>query len=166
MSLPSRPLNSPAAPLLRQVRKHPFLFFGLPFISIIVGASFALQSFTQTKYDYQQTKMRSLNKEEELGMRADRRKIDLKEEYYRLNAPGGQSLSSLDASLDASLDSSRSSSNPTTPPKRPKFSMAAVSQDDYEPVRVPRPEGVPEWGGGRGGEEAPLKGQRKEDRWV
>lgn len=44
--------------------------------------------------------------------------------------------------------------------------MASISQNDYEPVRVPRPEGVPEWGGGRSGEEAPMKGYRKEDRWV
>lgn len=44
--------------------------------------------------------------------------------------------------------------------------MAPVAQDDYEPVRVPRPSGVPEWGAGQAGEEAPLKGRRKEDRWV
>lgn len=44
--------------------------------------------------------------------------------------------------------------------------MASVSQDDYEPVRVPRPEGVPEWGEGKSGEEAPMKGYRREDRWV
>jgi cytochrome c oxidase assembly protein subunit 16 len=47
--------------------------------------------------------------------------------------------------------------------------MAAVGNDEYEPVRVPRPEGVPEWGvGGAVGasEDAPLKGSRKEDRWV
>jgi cytochrome c oxidase assembly protein subunit 16 len=44
--------------------------------------------------------------------------------------------------------------------------MAAVGHDEYEPVRVPRPEGVPEWGAAGGGEEAPLKGSRKEDRWV
>ena len=44
--------------------------------------------------------------------------------------------------------------------------MRAVGQDEYEPVRVPRPEGMPEWGPGRGREEVPVKGKRKQDRWV
>jgi len=43
--------------------------------------------------------------------------------------------------------------------------MQALNNEEYEPVRVPRPEGVPEWGG-IGGEDAPVKGQRKTDRWV
>jgi cytochrome c oxidase assembly protein subunit 16 len=44
--------------------------------------------------------------------------------------------------------------------------MAAVNNDEYEPIRVPRPAGTPEWGAGGGGEEAPVKGKRREDRWV
>lgn len=44
--------------------------------------------------------------------------------------------------------------------------MAPLGNEEYEPVRVPRPEGVPEWGPGTVGEEAPMKGSRKEDRWV
>ncbi|WWD16990.1 hypothetical protein CI109_101426 [Kwoniella shandongensis] len=162
---------SPKSPILGQIRRHPFLFFGLPFIGIIVASSFALQEFTQTRYDYQASKVKSMGVEEELGMRGDRRKVDLREEYYRLNAPD---LQSPDSALDASLSSAyqnESTTNPdqtntNTKPRRPKFSMAPVSQDDYEPLRVPRPQGMPEWGGGKGGEEAPLKGQRKTDRWV
>ncbi|KAK6909793.1 cytochrome c oxidase-assembly factor COX16 [Kwoniella mangroviensis CBS 8886] len=161
----SRPLNKTTPTFLTQIRKHPFVLFGLPFVGIIVASSFALSSFTQTRYDYQQSKVQSVGAEEGLGMRSDRRKVDLKEEYYRLNAPSSQisSLSSPDSALNADLAPS-----PSIPrkPKKSKFSMSPVSQDDYEPVRVPRPEGVPEWGGGRGGEEAPLKGQRKTDRWV
>ena len=44
--------------------------------------------------------------------------------------------------------------------------MAPVDRDELENVRVPRPPGVPEWGTVHGGELAPVKGQRKEDRWV
>jgi cytochrome c oxidase assembly protein subunit 16 len=40
----------------KAIRKRPFLFFGLPFISIIVGASFFMTRFTQTRYDYQKTR--------------------------------------------------------------------------------------------------------------
>lgn len=59
-----------------------------------------------------------------------------------------------------------SSSGPR-PPRKKKFSMAATTQDDYEPVRVPRPDGVSEWGAmSSGSEDAPVKGSRPEDRWV
>lgn len=69
-------------PIFAQIRRHPFILFGLPFVGIIIGSSFALQAFTQTRYDYQETKVKSVGKEEELGMKSGRRKIDLKEEYY------------------------------------------------------------------------------------
>lgn len=79
----TRPLNSTKShPIFAQIRRHPFILFGIPFIGIIVGSSFALQAFTQTRYDYQETKVKSVGKEEELGMKSGRRKIDLKEEYY------------------------------------------------------------------------------------
>lgn len=39
-------------PLVTKVKKHPFLFFGLPFIGIIVGGSFALSQITQTRFDH------------------------------------------------------------------------------------------------------------------
>ncbi|WWD03227.1 hypothetical protein V865_001278 [Kwoniella europaea PYCC6329] len=166
-AFPSRPLNKTTPTFLTQIRKHPFVLFGLPFVGIIVASSFALSSFTQTRYDYQQSKVQSVGAEEGLGMRSDRRKVDLKEEYYRLNAPSAQisSLSNPDSALNADLSPLPSTSIPKKP-KKSKFSMSPVSQDDYEPVRVPRPEGVPEWGGGKAGEEAPLKGQRTTDRWV
>lgn len=49
---------------------------------------------------------------------------------------------------------------------RKKNFFETTSQDELEPVRVPRPAGVPEWGVGGGGPEAPVKGARPEDRWV
>ncbi|WVQ99724.1 hypothetical protein IAU59_006866 [Kwoniella sp. CBS 9459] len=164
----SKPLNpsSSTSTFLTQIRRRPFILFGLPFVGIIVVSSFALSEFTQTRYDYQQSRVRSLDAQEELGMRGDRRKVDLKEEYYRLNAPV---QGSPDSALDASLNPPPGTGELTTTPKRSKskskFSMTPLSQDDYEPVRVPRPDGVPEWGGIKA-EEAPIKGQRSTDRWV
>ncbi|WVO15254.1 hypothetical protein L204_102910 [Cryptococcus depauperatus] len=148
MPFPSRRLSSPN-PLFEKARKHPFALFGLPFMFIIVSSSFALTHFTQTKYDYQESKVKSMSMEEELGMMSGRRKVDLREEYYRLNNPTGEE-------------------HPLTLPSsgKKKFSMTPTSTDDYEPIRVPRPAGVPQWGSARAGEEAPIKGSRKEDRWV
>lgn len=82
------------------------------------------------------------------------------------------------ASLDARLAPSpvpavASTSNPnpstqsTSPPRRPKFSMAPTPQAELENVRVPRPAGMPEWGPAVvSDQDAPIKGYRKEDRWV
>lgn len=68
--------------LVLSLRRHPFTLFGLPFLSLIVLSSFALSGFTQTRYDYRDQKVQSVSKEDELGMRKDRRKIDVREEYW------------------------------------------------------------------------------------
>lgn len=66
--------------------------FGLPFLATVVLSSFALSHFTQTRYDYRDHKVQTVSKEEELGMRKDRRKIDVREEYY-VRFPFSPSLS-------------------------------------------------------------------------
>ena len=70
------------SPLLQAIRKRPFLLFGLPFVGLMVGSSFALENFTRTRYDYQATKVQSMSWEEDMGMSKNRKKVDLREEYY------------------------------------------------------------------------------------
>ena len=48
------PLNE--ATYSRLFRRHPALF-GVPFVLLIVGASFGMQQFTQTRYDLQSQKV-------------------------------------------------------------------------------------------------------------
>ncbi|KZT69878.1 hypothetical protein DAEQUDRAFT_709686 [Daedalea quercina L-15889] len=100
----SNPLNS--KPVHRVLRKHPSLF-GIPFVIIIVGASFAMQSFTQTRYDLHDKKVTQVNKEQELGLTKNRKKFDIREEYFRLSA---------------------------------------TADEEWEPKRIERPKGLPEWG--------------------
>ncbi|KZS99087.1 hypothetical protein SISNIDRAFT_447931 [Sistotremastrum niveocremeum HHB9708] len=88
------------------VRRHPSLF-AIPFLVLMVGASFGLQTFTQVRYEVHDGKRSQVSKEEELGLNNRRRKFDIREEYYRLQSAGDQ---------------------------------------DWEPKRVARPPGVPEWG--------------------
>lgn len=82
-----------------RLRKHPLLF-GIPFVLIMVGASFGLQSFTQTRYELQDKKIRTVRitryahpfgtywwivqvtKEQELGLSKSKKKFDIREEYY------------------------------------------------------------------------------------
>lgn len=89
--------------------------------------------------------------------------------HQRLNNPDYKSSSSpSDQKLAAPSSQPSELEGVPKPPttSRRKFSMQALNNEEYEPVRVPRPEGVSEWGGGVGGEEAPVKGKRREDRWV
>ena len=53
-TFPSRPLSN--SPLHRRLKKHPALF-GVPFLLVMVGASFGLQAFTQTRYDLHSQKV-------------------------------------------------------------------------------------------------------------
>lgn len=39
-------------PLAAQAKKKPFLYFGLPFLAIMVAGSFGLAQLTQTKFDH------------------------------------------------------------------------------------------------------------------
>ncbi|KAF8552013.1 hypothetical protein OG21DRAFT_1466370 [Imleria badia] len=83
----SNPLNPSL--LQRKIKRHPALF-GLPFILIMVGASFGLQSFTQTRYDLQDKKIRQLSQEEALGLDKSKKKFDIREEYYKLSSVAEQ----------------------------------------------------------------------------
>ena len=64
------------------LERHPFALFGLPFIATIVLGSFFLTPATALRYERHDRKVRQLTKDEELGIGKDKRKIDLKEEYY------------------------------------------------------------------------------------
>ncbi|KAG6125187.1 Cytochrome oxidase assembly [Claviceps purpurea] len=68
----------------RLLNKNPFLFFGLPFLTVIVGASFVLTPATAIRYERHDRKVRRLTRQEELGLKRDARPVDMREEYYRL----------------------------------------------------------------------------------
>ncbi|KAG5972067.1 Cytochrome oxidase assembly [Claviceps cyperi] len=82
-----------AARYRRMLNKYPFLFFGLPFLSVIVGASFVVTPATAIRYERNDRKVRRLTRQEELGLKRDARPVDMREEYYRLQ---GQDLENWD----------------------------------------------------------------------
>ncbi|KAK7433262.1 Cytochrome oxidase assembly [Neonectria magnoliae] len=77
-------MNSLGMRYRRIMNKHPFLLFGLPFVSVIVAGSFVLTPATAVRYERYDRKVRQMTKEEELNVRRSARKVDMKEEYYRL----------------------------------------------------------------------------------
>lgn len=78
--------NTIAARYRKHLSRHPFLLFGLPFISTMVAGSFFLTPATAIRYERHDRRVRRVSKEEELGIGKDRRKVDINEEYYRLAA--------------------------------------------------------------------------------
>jgi cytochrome c oxidase assembly protein subunit 16 len=62
--------------------KHPFLLFGLPFVATMVAGSFFLTPATALRYEKNDRRVQQMNKDEELGIGKDRRKVDMNEEYY------------------------------------------------------------------------------------
>ncbi|KAK5991168.1 Cytochrome c oxidase assembly protein COX16 [Cladobotryum mycophilum] len=69
------------------IQKRPFLTFGLPFIAVIVVGSFVLTPATAIRYERHDRKVRQLSKEEELNVRRSPRRVDMKDEYYKLWIP-------------------------------------------------------------------------------
>ncbi|PQE21217.1 cytochrome c oxidase-assembly factor cox-16 mitochondrial precursor protein [Rutstroemia sp. NJR-2017a BVV2] len=78
--------NTIAAKYRTALAKHPFLLFGLPFIATMVAGSFFLTPATAIRYEKHDRRVRRVSKEEELGIGKAGRRVDMKEEYYRLAA--------------------------------------------------------------------------------
>ena len=65
-----------------KLRQSPFIFFGLPFLSIIVIGSYGLSSFTAIRYERHDAKVKIMTEEEALKLDKNRRRPDIREEYY------------------------------------------------------------------------------------
>ncbi|EGX91089.1 short chain dehydrogenase/reductase family oxidoreductase, putative [Cordyceps militaris CM01] len=70
--------------------KRPFLMFGLPFLAVIIAGSFVLTPATAIRYERHDRRVRQMTRDEELNVRRSARKVDMREEYYRL--AGGKDL--------------------------------------------------------------------------
>lgn len=62
--------------------RHPFALFGLPFIGTMLLGSFFLTPATALRYERHDRKVKTMTEDEKLGIGKDRRRIDMKEEYY------------------------------------------------------------------------------------
>lgn len=74
--------NTFAARYRAMMAKRPFLLFGLPFMTVIVGGSFVLTPAAAVRYERHDRKVRQLTTDEELGVGKGGRKFNMKEEYY------------------------------------------------------------------------------------
>ena len=74
--------NSIAAKYRKALQKHPFALFGLPFLATIVAGSFMLTPATALRYERYDRKNQQISQEEAMGLGQDRRKVNMKDEYY------------------------------------------------------------------------------------
>src|SRR3954447_25653878 len=74
--------NSLAARYRKALQRHPFLLFGLPFLSTIVAGSFMLTPATALRYERYDRKNQQITQEEAMGLRQERRKVNMRDEYY------------------------------------------------------------------------------------
>ncbi|AAS50198.1 AAL168Cp [Eremothecium gossypii ATCC 10895] len=75
---------------LKLLRRNPFLFYGVPFCTLMAVGSYCLSDFTAVKYEREDKKVRSVQEDELVKLRANRRTVDLKEEFYRLQGLADQ----------------------------------------------------------------------------
>jgi hypothetical protein len=78
----ARGLLPPHYPTRKALQKHPFLLFGLPFMATIVAGSFMLTPATALRYERYDRKNQQITQEEAMGLRQERRKVNMKDEYY------------------------------------------------------------------------------------
>lgn len=74
--------NSIAARYRKALIKHPFLLFGFPFLTTIVAGSFMLTPATALRYERYDRKNQQITHEQAMGLGQDRRKVNMKDEYY------------------------------------------------------------------------------------
>lgn len=73
--------NAPGVRYRSAIARRPFLFFGLPFLTIIVAGSFVLTPATAVRYEKHDRKIKQLSREQELDVRKNPRKVDWRDEY-------------------------------------------------------------------------------------
>ncbi|KAI8813498.1 cytochrome c oxidase assembly protein COX16 [Cladochytrium replicatum] len=61
-----------------------FLTVGVPFLSFMVVASYALTAFTQIKYDVSDKRRKRISEAEMLELEANRKPFNIQEEYWKL----------------------------------------------------------------------------------
>ncbi|GMM31111.1 Cox16 protein [Martiniozyma asiatica (nom. inval.)] len=66
------------------VKKNSFLYLGLPMMLSIAMGSILLSNFTALRYERRDEKVKEMGEDEALSLIKNRRKVDIKDEYYKL----------------------------------------------------------------------------------
>lgn len=67
---------------MKNLPKHHFILFGLPFFGLLLGGTYMLTFFTSLRYERHGERVTALSEEEQLSILGNRRKVDVKEDFY------------------------------------------------------------------------------------
>ena len=74
--------------LYKRIARRPVLLFGVPFIAIILAGAYVLSNTQTVRFERRDAKVKLLNSEEALGLEHGKRKVNARDEYYRLQSKG------------------------------------------------------------------------------
>lgn len=89
-----RPGHKPprSVQLNRRIARHPVLLFGVPFITVVLAGAYVLSNTQNVRYERRDSKVKLVSEEDALGLEHGRRKVNAREEYYRLQSKGLEDL--------------------------------------------------------------------------
>lgn len=69
---------------LTAMKKNSFVYFGIPFFAIMLAGTYFLTQFASLRYEQHDQKTSEINQKAQLDLSGKRRKVDINEEFYRL----------------------------------------------------------------------------------
>lgn len=76
--------NSLWGKYLARMRKNSLLYFGVPFFAMMLVGTHFMTQFASIRYEQHDRREQEVSQEDALQLSAKKRKVDLREEYYRL----------------------------------------------------------------------------------
>ena len=125
------PLDRIATSYRAQLRHHPFLLFGLPFLAVMVAGSFFLTPATALRYERHDRKVQQVSQSEAMGLGIGRDGVKREKVGGKFEAEGG------------SEGRSGSGRRPGTE-KEEYYRLMAKDLDTWEQKRVERWKGEPD----------------------
>ena len=68
----------------KNVKKRPFIFLGLPFFGLVLFGNYILEDLLRAKFERADRKNQEFDEKDMEKLNKKRRKVDIKEEYYKL----------------------------------------------------------------------------------
>lgn len=89
-----RPGHKPprSVQLNRKIARNPVLLFGVPFIGVVLAGAYVLSNTQNVRFERRDSKVKLVSEEDALGLEHGRRKVNAREEYYRLQSKGLEDL--------------------------------------------------------------------------
>ncbi|ODV60681.1 Cox16p [Ascoidea rubescens DSM 1968] len=73
-----------------QLKKRPFIFLGLPFFGLVLYGNYILEDLLKVKFERADRRAQEFSEHDLEKLTKQRRKVDIKEEYYKLQGLGEQ----------------------------------------------------------------------------